>query len=64
MPTLSNREVEVLMLIGKGFSDKEIATQLKISSRTVQTHVSRILVKLSAKNRSNAVFAYFNSNMN
>ena len=63
MPTLSHREVEVLLLIGKGFSDKEIATKLKISYRTVQTNVSRILMKLEAKNRSNAIFSYFNSDL-
>lgn len=55
---LSKRELEILDLISWGFSDKEIACNLKISARTVQTHVNRIVIKLNARNRTNAVANY------
>lgn len=55
---LSNREQEILELISSGYSDKEIAYNLKISARTVQTHVTRIVIKLNARNRTNAVANY------
>lgn len=55
---LSKRELEILELISWGYSDKEIACDLNISARTVQTHVMRIVVKLGARNRTNAVANY------
>lgn len=59
---LSRRECEVLTCIAYGLTDKEIAKKLKISSRTVGTHVSSILLKLRAKNRANAVIVYMFAN--
>lgn len=55
---LSKRELEVLELISLGNSDKEIAYTLNISARTVQTHVKRIVIKMEARNRTNAVANY------
>ncbi len=55
---LSKRELEILELISQGYSDKEIACNLHISARTVQTHVTRIVIKLGARNRPNAVAKY------
>jgi len=55
---LSKRELEILELISEGYSDKEIAYNLSISARTVQTHVTRIVIKLGARNRPNAVAHY------
>ena len=55
---LSKRELEILELISWGYSDKEIACNLNISTRTVQTHVTRIVIKLGARNRTNAVANY------
>lgn len=52
---LSKRETEIIIFVANGFSDKEIATQLSISNRTVQTHVVRACLKLHAKNRTHAV---------
>ena len=60
---LSNREKEILELISWGYSDKEIAYNLKISARTVQTHVTRIVIKLNARNRTNAVANYIRYNL-
>lgn len=45
-PALTNREREVLMLIADGLSNKEIACQLNVGVRTVETHRERIMRKL------------------
>jgi DNA-binding NarL/FixJ family response regulator len=45
-PVLTNREREVLMLIADGLSNKEIACQLNVGVRTVETHRERIMRKL------------------
>ena len=53
-PELSDRELEVLQLIGQGMSNQEISTALNISESTVKTHVNRILSKLEVKDRTQA----------
>ena len=55
---ITPREYEIVKLLAKGFTDKEVAYELKISKRTVQTHVVRIILKLKAKNRVQAVTNY------
>jgi predicted ATPase/DNA-binding CsgD family transcriptional regulator len=52
---LTRREREVLKLLIEGHSDREIATALSISPRTVETHVGRILTKLGLHSRTAAV---------
>lgn len=52
---LSNREYEIMELLAKGSSDRQIAVALNISCRTVQTHMGRIFMKLGVKNRVSAV---------
>src|SRR5215213_2307753 len=52
--TLTERETEVLRLIGGGQSNKEIAHTLSISETTVKTHVSSILSKLGVASRTQA----------
>lgn len=53
--SLTPRELDVLQLMVKGLSNKEIAEQLFISDKTVKIHVSNILKKLGVKSRSQAI---------
>jgi len=52
---LTEREMEVLELLGTGMTNKEIGAELFITERTVKFYVSAILGKLSASNRTEAV---------
>ena len=52
---LSNKETEVLKLISKGLTTKEIATKLFVSSRTIETHRANILKKLEVKNTAELI---------
>jgi DNA-binding NarL/FixJ family response regulator len=52
---LTEREREILLLIARGYTNKEIAAQLAISVKTVETHKGNIMMKLDLKNRADAV---------
>jgi NarL family two-component system response regulator LiaR len=52
---LTERETDVLRLLGEGKSNKEIAQSLSIGEKTVKTHVSNILAKLGVQSRTQAV---------
>ena len=52
---ITTRELEILELIAGGLSNREIAEKLFVSENTVKTHSSRLLDKLSAKRRTQAV---------
>ena len=51
---LTPREIEVLTLVADGMTNREIASELFISNKTASAHVSHILSKLSAPNRTAA----------
>jgi two-component system, NarL family, response regulator LiaR len=52
---ITDRELEILTLIARGLSNREIATQLFVSENTVKTHCSRAFDKLGAARRTQAV---------
>ena len=52
---LTSRELEVLQLINEGLQNKEIASRLFISAKTVDHHISSILYKLEVNTRAKAV---------
>ena len=51
---LTNRELDVLHLIGQGYSNQAIAEELVITLKTVKTHVSNIFTKLEVEDRTQA----------
>lgn len=61
---LTPRELEVLKLIGQGKSNQEIADELIIGIKTVKTHVSNILSKLSVEDRTQAAIYVHKHNLN
>ena len=54
-PELHEREMEILRLVAKGMSNKEIASALSISARTVQAHLVNIFNKLNVSSRVEAL---------
>ncbi|HHA5727335.1 TPA: two-component system response regulator VraR [Staphylococcus aureus] len=60
---LTEREMEILLLIAKGYSNQEIANASHITIKTVKTHVSNILSKLEVQDRTQAVIYAFQHNL-
>ena len=60
---LTEREVEVLTLVGRGMTNAEIAGRLYISVGTAKTHVARLLAKLSARDRVQLVITAYEAGL-
>jgi DNA-binding NarL/FixJ family response regulator len=63
LDSLTDREREVMCLVAGGLSNEEIATRLFVSPLTAKTHVSRILTKLSARDRAQLVVMAYESGL-
>jgi DNA-binding NarL/FixJ family response regulator len=63
LEAITEREREVLTLIGLGLSNTEIASQLHISLSTAKTHVGRLLMKLDARDRAQLVIAAYDTGL-
>jgi DNA-binding NarL/FixJ family response regulator len=63
LSTLTEREREVLALIGEGCNNAEIAERLVVSPATARTHVSRVMVKLGARDRAQLVVIAYQSGL-
>ena len=60
---LTDREREVLGLVGEGLNNDEIAGRLVVSKATARTHVSRIMIKLGARDRAQLVVIAYQSGL-
>jgi DNA-binding NarL/FixJ family response regulator len=63
LASLTEREREVLALIGRGRSNQEIARELYLSMATVKTHVNRLFAKLGLRDRAQAVVVAYESGL-
>lgn len=63
LASLTDREKEVLALIGEGSNNAEIAERLVVSPATARTHVSRIMIKLGARDRAQLVVIAYQSGL-
>lgn len=58
---LTPRQTEILQMLANGLTDKEVAVRLRISQRTVRTHVERLYIANGIHTRTNAVALWLRS---
>jgi DNA-binding NarL/FixJ family response regulator len=63
LPDLTPRETEVLIQVARGLSNREIASQLFLGEATIKTYVGNILMKLSCRDRVQAVVAAYEAGL-
>lgn len=63
LSVLTDRELEVMAVVAEGLSNQEIADRLYMSPATVKTHISRILTKLNARDRTQLVVIAYESGL-
>ncbi|GHE31190.1 response regulator [Streptomyces capitiformicae] len=63
LSSLTDRELEILTVIGKGWTNTEIAARLHLAESTVKTHVSRILAKTGSRDRIQAVILAYDTKL-
>jgi DNA-binding NarL/FixJ family response regulator len=60
---VTDREIEVLVLVARGLSNVEIADHIGVTMATAKTHVARLLLKLGARDRAQLVIAAYETGL-